>query len=256
MSAIILISGIPASGKTTICNGLERLIKEKVILFSFDDYIGEEVSKDTEISSYEDIPRAKVLRQSWEKFIFEKLKEEKFDFIFVDDIFYLQSQRRTFMKFASRNGFKFVVLKVQCDVEMAKERNRSRVQFPGLEITDDVIQNIFEKFEDEEDFICIDSTLKVEDIWGKVTVRLAELPTPEIKKSDGNDEIHINSTTEKDSVEVLSRKITGKIINSGFRSRGKEINDLRRTYLKNLTDDFDEKLFESFIIENLKKLNG
>jgi len=256
MSAIILVSGIPASGKTTICKGLERLIKEKVILFSFDDFVGKEVLKGSEVNNYEDIPRAKVLRQSWEKFIFGKLKERSFDFIFIDDIFYLQSQRRTFMKFASRHGFKFIVLEVQCGVELAKERNRSRVQFPGLEITDDVIQNIFEKFESEKDFICIDSASKIEDIWGKITMKLTELRTPEVKESDGNDEIHINSTTEKDYIEVLSRKITSKIINSGFRSRGKEINDLRRTYLRNLKDDFDEKLFESFLIENLKKLNG
>ena len=149
MSAIILVSGIPASGKTTICRNLENSI-ERAIFFSFDDYVQEQISNNCKSESDGDFPRAKALRQSWEKYIFGRLKEEALDFTFIDDIFYLQSQRRTFMKFASRNGFKFVVLKVQCDVETAKQRNRLRVQFPGLEITSDIIQNIFENFEDEE----------------------------------------------------------------------------------------------------------
>ena len=104
-----------------------------------------------------------------------------------------------------------------------------------------------------QDFLVINSNSKTEDIWSSLRIRLGKLRTPEVKSSDEHCEVTVNSKTEKDSVEVLSRKITNKVINSGFGSRGKEINDLRRSYLKSLKHEFDEKLFEDFIMENLKK---
>ncbi|KAK6749068.1 hypothetical protein RB195_001588 [Necator americanus] len=117
--SLLLIMGLPAAGKTTLCSKItERL--PNAIVFSLDDVNGR----------WSDEFRAHTDRKSFEqcvRFFLEQNCDEEFDrTVIVDDNFYLRSMRRPFERMARAFGLRYCCVLVDCDVQDALHRNSSR----------------------------------------------------------------------------------------------------------------------------------
>ncbi|VDO33516.1 unnamed protein product [Haemonchus placei] len=117
--SLVLIMGLPASGKSTLCEKI-RGLRSDVVVFSLDEINGR-WSED--FDSHSD-------RKSFEQTVRDYLEtycDDEFDkIILVDDNLYLQSMQRPFKRMARSFGLRYCCVLVGCDIDEALRRNSQR----------------------------------------------------------------------------------------------------------------------------------
>ncbi|GMT33573.1 hypothetical protein PFISCL1PPCAC_24870, partial [Pristionchus fissidentatus] len=111
--AIIVVYGIPGSGKTTVCERL-RLMDKSIYVSSFDE---------TAIVEGE---CEKIRRKRAQDASIAKIKDHMDSVHLVDDVFYMQSMRRPFERLSRSLGLEYGAIFVEASVENAVERDRQR----------------------------------------------------------------------------------------------------------------------------------
>ncbi|CAD6187725.1 unnamed protein product [Caenorhabditis auriculariae] len=145
--AIVLIMGLPASGKTTFCKEiLEKLDgQRKVEVFSLDEFVEGRGFKEEEV--------AKTWRKRFELHVKQRItsvwRSETPVLVLIDDVFYLKSMRRVFERFARSLSSRFLVIHLKCSLQVALNRNSERST--EQRIADDIIIKMAERIEITED---------------------------------------------------------------------------------------------------------
>ena len=173
----LLLCGIPGAGKTTLSNQIVSSFSE-TNKFCFDDFVASQLSinfakvvsvdaslpssSETSAIQEEILKPLKVYRKSWEQHIENFLQKlgsapTKFNcsqnrLVILDDNFYLQSQRRTFVKVGKKFGLKSCCIKIVINVveaqERVSERNLIGKTSEILKVNANTIKEMNEKFED------------------------------------------------------------------------------------------------------------
>uniref|UniRef100_A0A914XXA3 DNA-(apurinic or apyrimidinic site) lyase n=1 Tax=Panagrolaimus superbus TaxID=310955 RepID=A0A914XXA3_9BILA len=290
---LLLLCGIPGAGKTTIAKKISENLGAPY--FSFDDFIETQLQQPSTASCFsndicahlpkpitdnkeeEDLLKPmKIYRKSWENSIEDYLNQlitmgVSNPFILLDDNFYLQSQRRDFVKIGKRFGLKICSVKVLVDVKEAQKRNLERNNCKTdkrmlpkrLWINSEIIKKMDQKFEDSGiDYFYNSASSATANIFTFIQNFQKTYP----------DNFSMTKTTVPDSqpehdesaiqaIDLLSREITSRIIASGYQRRGKEINDIRREFVEtfkkkklypNLTADI-VKLYSYFYLSRLSR---
>ncbi|KAK0404939.1 hypothetical protein QR680_017714 [Steinernema hermaphroditum] len=148
---LVLVMGLPGSGKTTLSNQLRRRLCDRVgsvQVFSFDDFI---LSSGAVNDGGKFSEKANVLRKAWQRGVqsaVESLVEEgqqRF-IVLLDDVFYFGSMRRTFERMARAYGLACLRVFVECAVEEAIARNRIRPK-RVFDVSEEQIRQIAERIE-------------------------------------------------------------------------------------------------------------
>lgn len=167
--ALILVMGIPGSGKTTLCTKLQKNLLQCTV-FSFDDIFNDDGFMEylwTPEHGYKSLLRLYGTEESTSAHRERKRCEEKVRnflenvnadriigrtagdnnerLIIVDDIFYLKSMRRPFKKMARLFKLAYIVILVNTPLDVALKRNLCRPK--NQQIEEDTIRNIYAKME-------------------------------------------------------------------------------------------------------------
>ncbi|CAI5438236.1 unnamed protein product [Caenorhabditis angaria] len=143
--ALVLVMGIPASGKSTFCQKMRDFEPELVATTSFDEF-RQGVNGDGS---------ARVTRKFFKNHCTSIIPSSNEPIQFIEDIFYLQSMRRPFQKLARNQNFSFHVIFLKFDVEEAMRRNSKRSG--DLRHPDETILKIDENLEFSDDFTVVSS---------------------------------------------------------------------------------------------------
>lgn len=192
MMALVLVMGIPGSGKTTLCKKLEERFGANALHISFDEIFGycritgeqEQCSLLGYYGSNANQSSAREERKFCELMIRDSLNmmktEGKFSlppyesilwnitdsFIIIDDIFYLKSMRRPFERMARAHSLCYIIVLMDTSLEIALKRNSGRP--PKVCISETTIRRIYEEMElpseEAENFIRFSVNGKVEDL--------------------------------------------------------------------------------------------
>ncbi|VDK81924.1 unnamed protein product [Onchocerca ochengi] len=177
--AIVLLMGMPGSGKTYLCRELKaKLGNEICVTFSYDDIFnddgfmeylwGEEYSNRNVLQLYglDENRSARSERKRCENRIREFLKaqlsvEDNIPMVVViDDIFYLKSMRRPFRRMSTMFHLPYLVVLVDVPIATALARNLQRPE--KFRIPESTIRKIHEKMElpstDDGNFFIYQST--------------------------------------------------------------------------------------------------
>lgn len=177
--ALVLLMGIPGSGKTYLCRKLKEKFGDEICAtFSYDDifnddgfmkYIwGSEYTDKSMLQLYDldESTNAHSERKRCENRVreFLKIKLSTENIIppvtVVDDIFYLRSMRRPFRRMSKMFHLPFLVVVVDVPLTIALERNMQRPM--KRRISEDTIRKINQQMElpsnDDSSFIIYQST--------------------------------------------------------------------------------------------------
>uniref|UniRef100_A0A914QGR9 L-seryl-tRNA(Sec) kinase n=1 Tax=Panagrolaimus davidi TaxID=227884 RepID=A0A914QGR9_9BILA len=292
---LLLLCGIPGAGKSTLAKQICKNFGAKD--FSFDEFIEAQIEPSTsnrfnkDFDTFESVnddadllKPMKEYRKLWEKLIETYMNELlkwsdcNNPLIILDDNFYLQSQRRDFIKLGKRYGLKTCSIKVVEDVEEAQRRNDERKCINGgggipkaLVINGNIIKKMNEKFEDSGINYFYDSTNStIIDLF--TFIQSFQKTYPDKFSFQNDHTISPSPPPIEQSVfqefDTLSRKIANKIICSGLQRYGKEINEIRRKFMEQIkmnelewklkmdTVDCEENniFIEKFLLDKIREL--
>ncbi|EYB82569.1 hypothetical protein Y032_0357g3394 [Ancylostoma ceylanicum] len=141
--SLLLIMGLPAAGKSTLCSKLLEY-RPNAIIFSLDEVNGrwsEEFQAHSDRKSFEQTVRLYL----------EQNCDNDFDgLVVVDDNFYLRSMRRPFERMARAFGLRYCCVLVDCDVQDALARNSLRGE---SRVADDTILRMAREMEAPTDAV-------------------------------------------------------------------------------------------------------
>jgi tRNA uridine 5-carbamoylmethylation protein Kti12 len=169
---VILLCGIPGSGKSTLCSNLlqewdrrNQQLSENISIsyhISFDDIQDKYFIDKLNENSFQDI-RKKGLDEL--KCILSNNINNNNDIIIIDDIMYLHSMRREVYVLARDFSSKLLVVWVKLDFNIALERNNNRIK--EKIVNEKALLNIYNNFEIpssnnicDRNFCIIDSSIK------------------------------------------------------------------------------------------------
>uniref|UniRef100_A0A0N5AJQ5 L-seryl-tRNA(Sec) kinase n=1 Tax=Syphacia muris TaxID=451379 RepID=A0A0N5AJQ5_9BILA len=143
--ALILVMGIPGSGKTTLSTKLEVMT----------NFCHHQMKREGKFS----VPPYESILWSISN-----------SFIIVDDIFYLRSMRRPFERMARAHSLCYIIIFVDETLEIALQRNKGRP--PKVFIPEKTIHRIYEEMdiptENTENFIRFSSSDELNDLITKI----------------------------------------------------------------------------------------
>uniref|UniRef100_A0A0R3RUG9 RNA helicase n=1 Tax=Elaeophora elaphi TaxID=1147741 RepID=A0A0R3RUG9_9BILA len=177
--ALVLIMGVPGSGKTYLCRELKmKLGDETCFTFSYDDIFnddgfmeymwGKEYTNESMLKLYglDESTSAHNERKRCENRIREFLKAKLSvggaapPVVVVDDIFYLRSMRRPFRRMSTMYHLPYLVILVDVSIDTALTRNMQRPM--KCRIPESTIRKIHQQMElpskDDDGFIIYQST--------------------------------------------------------------------------------------------------
>lgn len=154
VGGIVLVMGLPAAGKTTLCKALAEDKRAK--LWSLDEY-----------------PDAETLRVKNDtifKSVSHFLAEDPTFIHIIDDTFHLKSMRKRYVMLAKEQRLGLAILHLDAPLEVLSQRNSCR----DCRIDDSIIIKMAATFEPlcpSYQFYLVSSTL--EDLWKGLTDKLA-----------------------------------------------------------------------------------
>lgn len=146
MKALIVLMGLPSSGKSTIAKLLSTALKDEFDIVNF--VIGTDEIRKLVPSQMEQFdpnlePLIKDITLNTIKFC---LKNNYL--VINDDMNYYTSMRHELKQIAEENQTHFILIHIQIPLEVALEWNENR----GLPIPQEVIQTVYERFDEPGDY--------------------------------------------------------------------------------------------------------
>jgi len=251
LKALIVLMGLPSSGKSTIAKLLSIALKDEYDIVNIvigTDEIRKLVPSQMEQFDPSQEPLIKDLTLNFIKFC---LKNNYL--VINDDMNYYKSMRHELKQIAEEDQAHFILIHIQIPLEIALEWNENR----GLPIPQEVIQTVYERFDEPGDYN-----------WDipLLTIQSNETP-PELAKDEILSKIIpiITSSYEPIVVQQPSKpgipekidKITRIIIAKFAQSTKdtallKKVSKFRIDYLKNL--EINERSLENIEIDFSQKL--
>lgn len=148
---LVLISGLPATGKSTVARMIAREINARVLRT---DEIRKAIIKKPEYSE-----REKDIVYSAMLLIADELLKNNINVV-LDATFYKKELRERAKKIAKRNKKKFLIVETVCNEKVVKERMRKRKKnLKSVSDADfDVYKKIKKEFEEiEEEHVVVDT---------------------------------------------------------------------------------------------------
>jgi len=264
---LIILVGLPASGKSTLAKSLkEQLIEkfgvvEEQVSIIDPDLIRNYFVKNLNEFDYTLEPKIRV--ENLEN-VEKELKNNKF--VISDDLNYYRSMRHDLKSIAVRVGVPYFIIHLKTPILTCLKWNNER----GTPIPEDVIYKINEKMDKFDrynwDFPVYSIDLsavgdideKSQEILDTINMNLQlKAKTAEIPKKK---EIEEKVVSRNEELDLLTRKIVSKIINEkGISLDTKKISKLRKRFLKknvesSLSNDDIAENFKNFIENELKNL--
>jgi len=146
LKALIVLMGLPSSGKSTIAKQLSKALKDEYGIVNI--VIGTDEIRKLVPSQIEQFdpnlePFIKDLTLNIIKFCLKN------DFLIInDDMNYYKSMRHELKQIAEENQAHFILIHIQIPLEIALEWNQNR----GLPIPQEVIQTVYERFDKPGDY--------------------------------------------------------------------------------------------------------
>lgn len=202
--ALLLVMGLPAAGKSTLCRQLTADCRQSS-LFSLDDIIGRQTIPDH------------AARKRFEKTIRSRLEElatavdeetAGWHLVTVDDNLYLKSMRRPFERMARRFGFSFLVAVVPCSLQEALRRNSQR---EGEErVAEETIRMMNDAMEISDE---CEEVKEYKELLRRVR-EAKRLPPRPAEEDEAEDEQHVSTTAETN--ETALRRSVQRLVKDGY----------------------------------------
>ncbi|MHA1281048.1 MAG: AAA family ATPase [Promethearchaeota archaeon] len=255
---LIILTGLPASGKTTLAKKLkskfEQLDNRIEVEIVDPDKIRMNLYKGIFDPSKENIVREKNLEK-----ISKGLKSGKI--VISDDLNYYNSMRHDLKEIADHLGLRYYIIYISTPLKTCIERNEQR----GKPIPNDLIVEIndkfdkFDKYHWDQPFLVYDlSKPEIENIADEIVNLIIE----DIKNRQKKKAVISYNKTKKlqkytEQLEKITRKLTGNFLKQIQEpQKRKEILKLRKKFVKKYLysieiEDKIDKEFEDFIKREL-----
>ncbi|MHA1148489.1 MAG: AAA family ATPase [Promethearchaeota archaeon] len=256
---IIILVGLPASGKSTFSHSLEKVIKKKFIGFDFividPDILRNEIMKKKFDPSKEHLVRKKNLH-----LIKNALKEKKI--VISDDLNYYASMRHDIKKIAEELGVLYFIIHINTPLKKCLEWNKVR----GKPIPDSIIIDIaskiefYSKYNWDRPIETIDLSI-VKNLENEST-RIIDLIIKKLneKKIIKDEPFSLDSEILRynERLDRITRSIIKDLIITVEYSNLKEqIIDLRKKFIKeNKNTKISDKEISKLFLKDLRKLRN
>ena len=244
---LIILVGLPASGKTTFAN----IIKKKLNIHSQ----AEVKIIDPDLIRYK--LGSKMFDFQMEPRVREKALEKvrgylkKGMIVISDDLNYYSSMRHDLKSIADDLKTKFYTIHISASLELCLERNKNR----SKPIPDDVIQGIYKKFDNfkkyrwDYAFKTYNSTQSSDPI--KFIEELIKEISEDLKKEEGTSVKKSLHSLNLESLDLITRKYVGRLLNNPQnQSHKNDILKHRILYIKHKSKSFSNA---KTILEDFKK---
>ncbi len=251
---LIILTGLPAVGKSTFSKNLSILLNEKNIdnIILGTDLIREQFTKWN--PKYEE-----YIKQSTDYLISNALKKNYF--VIVDDTNYYNSKRRDLITIADKNNKNHIIIYLEAPLDILLSRNVER----GSKIPNEVITNMYDKFDkpgtkynwDKPDII-VNTTKEIN--YDNIVNNIINKSNSEYNKNNKN-KTNKNSKINKENINILNDidKITRNIVGEYIKNNNinneeiKKILNLRKEYIKSIKNKNNNINRNNINIENIKK---
>ena len=258
---IIILVGLPASGKSTFAHNLEKVIKKKFIEFDFiiidPDIIRGDIMKGNFDPSMEHLVREKNLN------LIKKALKEK-NIVISDDLNYYASMRHDIKEIAEKFGVLYFTIHITTPLEKCIEWNKER----GKPIPDSIIIDIAEKIEFQSKynwdrpFETLDLSI-IKNLESE-SIRIVDLIIKKLyeKSSIKNEKDSLDSEIldYNERLDIITRNIIKDIINTEeYSDLREQVISLRKIFIKENknTKISDKEISERFLkdLRNLRNNN-
>ena len=221
---ILALCGLPASGKSTLADAIQKALDFEVEIVSTDEWRDESYYTDWKPE------KEKPVRQAALAKVRKLVKEGKS--VIHDDTNYYTSMRHELFEIAIENGYGFAIIHITTSMSTAIQWNNERAdsEFPGS-----VIEEIYERFDNPgKRYLWDNSNLEVDmekqdiDIVVPEIVELLKELQPALKENSGG---IIESECNK--VDTMTRRIVSEFLEEHPELRGRrEVPMVRKSVLQ------------------------
>jgi tRNA uridine 5-carbamoylmethylation protein Kti12 len=251
---LIILTGLPASGKTTFAKTLEKIIEEQrefQVKIVDPDLIRYKLTGNQFRPELEQKVRRKSLKEV------EKYLKQNY-IVISDDLNYYTSMRHELKVIAEKLHLQYFIIHISTPREICLEWNKKR----GKPIPDEVIIEISKKFDNFDNYEW-DKPDKVYNLFKirnegdlKDSIKgLIEYIQEQPKKQKIRD-LPIEKENIKEKADSITREIVGKILsNPNNRDKKEKLLQLRIEFVKNVAEgNLSEKeieySFKNYILKN------
>ncbi|TFG33228.1 adenylyl-sulfate kinase [Candidatus Thorarchaeota archaeon] len=225
---ILALCGLPASGKSTLANAIQKALNYEVEIVRTDEW--------RDIEYYTDwVPeKEKPVRQKALSRVSELVEEGKS--VIHDDTNYYTSMRHDLFKIALEKQCGFAIVHVATPVTVALQWNRER---ENSRVPDSVIQDIFERFDnpghsylwDTEDLEVSLEIQNIDDVLPDIVEILKEIEPAKKPKP------RLVTSTEFTRLDTATRLVVSEFLQEYPEFRGnREVSIIRRSFLRKASE--------------------
>ncbi len=221
---ILALCGLPASGKSTLADAIQRALDFEVEIVRTDDWRDDAYYNDWKPDKEKPVREAALVKVN------ELVANGKS--VIHDDTNYYTSMRHELFNIAIKNGFGFAIIHVATPVTTALKWNREK---PDTKIPDSVIEDIFGRFDNPGRRYLWDNSelevdMEIQELDSIVTeiIEILEDLEPALDPKPGK-----MSGTEFNEVDTNTRLIVSKFLKDNPELRGnREVSAVRRSILR------------------------
>lgn len=253
---LIILVGLPASGKTTFAFKLKEILEVKFQIKV--KIIDPDIIRDKTFPNSFNFKNEPQIRKK--NILLVKKHLGKGQVVISDDLNYYSSMRHDLKLIADRLNIKYYIIHISTPLKLCLKRNEER----GKPIPNEIIKNIYDKFDSFDKYKwdtpfetynftqITDINQFTEALGNKIAFNLQE-------QKEYEELIQTKpSTSIREVVDLITRKYVGELLkNPKYHSSKKAILEYRKSFLRSRSaEDFDDNQiledFKRFLNRNLK----